>query len=184
MKLPFKTLPKQQEMGTVGNEDTGTIEIPKLYDLSVNERIYLDQKEKRIGVESVANSAVKFAKKIATGSGIKFNAAYDAIINNDMDVIGPFADELVEFNKEYAKFTLSRKIILATLMLRRVQKDITEEVCGDATQVPPKLVDLLAEYAEGEMRGWVEPEEQIDESVDPEEGKPEKKQTGQKSIGK
>ena len=189
MKLPFVVQPKQQEVHLVGDDSTGKLEIPKLYDLSVNERIFLDEEEKKIGVEDVSASAMVFAKEISSRTGIHFNEAFEALSSNNLEIIGPHAELLIEFNKKYTEFTLNRKVILAYLMVKRILPTVTKEWCGDAKNITPKMLNFLSEFAENEMRGWVKketPDKEESSMVQvgvAQKGKKEPKLIGEASIG-
>ena len=60
--LPFITRPKSPEKVTVGKEEIGSLEIPKLKDLSVNERRWIKETLAEMGCPDIRQEAVKLAK--------------------------------------------------------------------------------------------------------------------------
>lgn len=157
-KLPFKTAPKAPETVLVGDEAIGTLEIPKLYDLSPNERIYI--REKMQGVPDLRVEAVKLAKAIARTTGQKLLDVYNALTRSDTEALGENLEEFINFQELMERASQQRELVTATAILRyRVCPDWTLEDSRDATQISPKLLVAVYEFAQKEEAGWVEAEE-------------------------
>ncbi|WP_414755554.1 hypothetical protein [Anabaena sp. CCY 9910] len=181
LKLPFKTLPQEFEKVTVGNARIGELSIPKYGDLSPNERIYI----KNSGLVDLRKAAVDLAKDIAAKSGLSAIAVYNALTAGDSNTLKEFLSEFIEFQDLMEENAAKRNIVLATTIIKfRVLPEWEIENTQDAAQIPPLLVDAVAEFAKSEESGWVEEtevtetsEEGLGNSVNPES------QTGEKSTG-
>ena len=69
LKLPFKTAPQGFEKIIVGSPSIGELEIPKMGDLSPNERLYIERQMK--DYPDMRQLAAGMAKEIAKTSGMK-----------------------------------------------------------------------------------------------------------------
>lgn len=161
-RLPFKTLPKDTEKYVVGNDETGTLEIAKIYDLSPNERIYIKQEME--SYPDLRSSAVKMARAIATKSGMKLLDVYNALTNGNTETLGEYLEEFVDFQELMDNVSSQRRLVLATAILKyRVVADWQLQNTGDANLIHPLLVGMVADFAGREESGWAEAVEAITE---------------------
>lgn len=163
-KLPFKTEPRKAETITVGDETIGTLELPRLNDLSPNERLYLREHTKEY--PDLRSSAVKMARAIATKSELRLIVVYNALTAGNTELLSDYLEEFVEFQDLMEKVTSHRRLVLATAILKhRLVSEWTLEDTGDASQIHPKLVDAVANFAQKEESGWAEPEPLTEEDL-------------------
>lgn len=180
LKLPFKTAPSGFEKVVVGDRTIGELEIPKMLDLSPNERIFI--KEALLDYPDLRTSAVKMARAIATKSGQKLLDVYNALTLGNTEELGEYLEEFIEFQDLMDRVTSQRRLVMATALLRyRVEPEWTIDHSGDANLIHPKLVEAIADFAQKEESGWSEPEPITEEDL----GKlpPQKIPIGQASTG-
>lgn len=122
MKLPFKSEPKVPSV-TIGTEETGKLAIPKLGDLSPNERNFVQ----RQGLPNLQRKAAELAKEIvdlnrADGmSDLTLLDAYDAICQGGQAataIFGNHIDKLLGFQELMQGRGSARTIVLATAIIR------------------------------------------------------------------
>ncbi|MHC5823989.1 MAG: hypothetical protein ACYT04_51175 [Nostoc sp.] len=179
LKLPFKTSPQEFEKVTVGNSQTGVLELPKYGDISPNERLFI----KSANLADIRISAVKLAKDIATKSGTKIIDIYNALTQGDSDTLADYLEEFVNFQDLMDENSRQRKLVLATVMLQRLVPDWQLENTGDPNQVHPQLLGLVIEFAKKEESGWAtELAPVTEEDLGNSTQNPEI-QTGEKSTG-
>lgn len=160
LRLPFKTAPASLQKHTVGNPEIGELEIPRMNDLSPNERIFIREHTKLL--PDLRTSAVKMARAIASQTGQKLIEVYNALTRGDTNLLADHLEHLVEFQELMDYVTLHRRVATATAILAfRLVPDWTIESTQDASQIHPKLVEALAEFAQQEENGWVVPEENV-----------------------
>ena len=75
--LPWKTAPKPFSLVLVGNEEYGTIELPKKGNLTVNEAQFIREQTK--GFPDVQQKAVELAYEISAKEGITKVEAFEAL---------------------------------------------------------------------------------------------------------
>lgn len=164
LKLPFKSQPKKVETVTVGNETIGSLDIPKLGDLSVNERIYINQQMK--DYPDLRSEAVKMARAIADKSGMKLIDVYNALTSGNSELLGDYLEEFVHFQDVMEKTSIQRRVVLASSMLKfRLVPEWEMENTGDANLIHPKLVEAIADFAQKEESGWAVPEPITEEEL-------------------
>jgi hypothetical protein len=178
LKLPFKTQPKTFETVAIGNEEIGILELPKMADLSPNERLFLRDQMKG---SDLRTEAVRVARAIADKSGMKVVQVYDALVSSDVEALDGYLEEFIKVQQFMELNGEKRQLALATAMLRRIAPDWTIEDTGNAEQIHPKLVALVAEFGNKEESGWTtqEPTPTTEEDL----GKAQTTQTGEKSSG-
>lgn len=153
LKLPFKILPKPTTTHTLGDEEIGQLEIPKLNDLSPNERIFIREQTRE--QPDLRSSAVKMARTIATKSGQKLLDVYNALTSGNTEELGEYLEEFIEFQDLMDKTSTHRRLVMATAVLKyRLVPDWELADTGDANQIHPKLVDAIADFAQKEESGW------------------------------
>lgn len=186
MPLPFVTKPKAFDLVKVGNAEIGELEIPKLGDLSVNEKLFI--KECLKGCPDLQQLAAGLAQKIAKQTGQKLVDVYNALTSGDTEFLGEHLGEALEFNKQFTDYTDIRRSAVATAVLRRIAPEWTIEQTGNPLELHPGLLNQIAEFGYNEELGW--PEKQESEPVSEEtlgklpEGNTEtKSRTGKKSTG-
>lgn len=155
LKLPFKTTPSGFEKVVVGDPAIGELEIPKMMDLSPNERIFI--KESLAEYPDLRSSAVKMARAIATKSGQKLIDVYNALTSGNTEELGEYLEEFIEFQDLMEQVTSQRRLVVTTAILRyRLLPEWTIDNTGDANLIHPKLVEAIADFAQKEESGWVE----------------------------
>lgn len=161
-KLPYKTSPKEFEKVTIGNSEIGELEIPKLGDLSPNERTFIKELSKDL--PDLRQLAVRLAKDVATKSGKKLLEVYDAITIGDAEALGEHLEEFVCFQDAMDANTANRSLIMATAIIKmRICPDWNLENTGNAEEIHPKLVKLIAEFGRNEESGWATSAEPVTE---------------------
>lgn len=156
IKLPFKTEPKKVETVTVGDEVIGTLLVPRLGDLSPNERVYLREHTK--DSPDLRVSAAKVARLIASQSGLKLKDVFEALARGDNEFLSDYMEEAFEFQELMEKTTAHRRLVIATAILKyRLVPEWSLENTGDANFIHPKLVQEVADFAQKEESGWLEP---------------------------
>jgi hypothetical protein len=186
MPLPFVTKPKAFTLVKIGNPEIGELEIPKLGDLSVNEKLFI--KECLKGLPDLQQLAAGLAQKIAKETGKKLVDVYNALTSGDTEFLGEHLGEALEFNKQFTDYTEVRRSAVATAILRRIAPEWTIEKTGDPLEVPPELLNAIAEFGYNEELGWPEtkePEQITEELVgkSQEASTEPKSRTGKKSSG-
>lgn len=152
--LPFVTRPKSYEMVRIGNPDIGELDIPKLGDLSVNEKIFI--KQCLNGHPDLQQLAAGLAQNIAKSTGKKVVDVYNALTSGDTEFIGEHLGDALQFNKEFSEYTETRRSAMATAILRRIASDWTLEQTGDPVELHPLLLAEIAEFGYNEELGWPE----------------------------
>jgi hypothetical protein len=162
LRLPYKTAPKESEKVTIGNSEIGELEISKLGDLSPNERTLIKQLSKDL--PDLRQLAVRLAKDIATKSGKKLLEVYNALTSGDAEALGEYLEEFISFQDAMDANTTNRSLIMATAIIKmRVCLDWTIEDTGNADEIHPKLIELIAEFGRNEESGWVTSTEPVTE---------------------
>ena len=162
LKLPFKTEPKSKETYTVGDESIGVLEIPKLLDLSPNERIFIREQTKEY--PDLRSSAVKMARAIATKSGMKLLDVYNALTAGNTEMLGDYLEEFIDFQDLMDSVQSHRRLVMATAILRfRLVPEWNIENTGDSSLIHPRLVDAVTDFAQKEESGWVDTVEPLTE---------------------
>jgi hypothetical protein len=155
MKLPFVVEPKAVETVLVGNEAIGTINIPKLKDITPVERRFL-KAQNPIDIRKIA---VKLASDIASTTGQRLTVVYEALTTGDSEALSDFLSELITFQGMVEEADEQRLLMLATAILRfRVMRheDWTLEDTINTDLIHPDLVKEIALFAQKEESGWVE----------------------------
>lgn len=154
--LPFLKKPRKQYLVEVGNEDIGTIEVPRYDDLTPNEIEYIKQNLKDI--PSVQDSLTVLVQKIASTTGRKMTDIYNSIVNvNILEFADDNLADLFEFQKLQREVAYREKVVLASaILLHRIPtcRDWSQEDVGDPNVVHPKLLRELADFARKERDGW------------------------------
>lgn len=157
LKLPFKTAPKGFEKITVGSTEIGELEIPKMGDLSPNERLYIERQMK--DYPDMRKLAAKMAQEIATSSGMKSAEVYQALISSDYGMLSEHLEKFVEFEETYSQIIRHRTIVMATAILKfRIVPEWEIENTQDENQIHFLLVKAIAGFAQKEESGWETPE--------------------------
>lgn len=182
IRLPFKTSPRGFEKITLGDSTIGEIEIPKMEDLSPNERVYIREQTKEY--PDLRKSAVTMARAIAQKSGMKLMTVYEALTGGNTELLGDYLEEFVEFQDLMERTTAHRRLVMATAILKyRLLPEWEIQNTGDAEQIHPKLVDAIADFAQKEESGWKEAERVSEEDLGKSATGETKTQTGQPSTG-
>lgn len=187
MPLPFVTRPKAFEMVRVGNPEIGELDIPKLGDLSVNEKLFIKQCLK--GQPDLQQLAASLAQSIAKSTGKKVVDVYNALTSGDTDFLGEHLEEALQFNKEFTDYTEVRRSAMATAILRRIAPEWKIEQTGDPTELHPSLLTEIAEFGYNEELGWPEKQKEPDTVTEElvgklqEESTSKANRTGKKSSG-
>lgn len=183
LKLPFKTAPQGFEKIIVGSPSIGELEIPKMGDLSPNERLYIEQQMK--DYPDMRQLAAKMSKDIAKTSGMKSAEVYKALTTSDYEKLSEHLEKFVEFEDNYLQIIRHRALSMATAILKfRVAQEWEIENSKDENQIHFLLIKALAEFAQKEESGWETSE--TSELTEEDLGKSQKKElapTGTKSIG-
>lgn len=182
LKLPFKTSPNPGLI-TIGNPQIGELELPKYGDFTPNERIYI----KSTNLINIRSEAVKLSQKIATASNLKIIDVYNALVQNDGNLLSDFLQELIDFQDMVEENSRQKRFVYATAMLKRIIPEWEAENTQTPDQIHPQLVREIADFAMKEESGWIEIEE-IEEIELTEEdlvgnSATPPNQTGEKSIG-
>lgn len=185
--LPFVTKPKAYELVKIGNPEIGELEIPKLGDLSINEKNFI--KDCLKGLPDLQQLAAGLAQKIAAETGKKLVDVYNALTSGDAEFLGEHLGEALEFNAKFTEYTELRRSAMATAILRRIAPEWTLEQTGDPQELPPQLLIEVADFGYNEELGWPdrkEPEQVTEELLgkSPEENTEPQTPTGKKSSGK
>ena len=152
IRLPFKTAPQGFEKITVGNPEIGELEIPKMGDLSPNERQMKDYPDAR---KLTATMAVDIAKS----SGMKSAEVYQALISSDYGMLSEHLEKFVEFEEAYSQVARHRTLVTATAILKfRIVPEWEIENTQDENQIHFLLVKAIAKFATNEESGWLEPQ--------------------------
>ncbi|MBD2437357.1 hypothetical protein [Nostoc sp. FACHB-110] len=180
IKLPFKTSPKGFEKITVGNAEIGELELPRYFDLTPNERLFIAS----ANLADIRTEAVKVARTIATKSGKTLLEIYNALVYGDAQSLGEYLEEFLQFQDLIQETQRARNFILATTIIKRIAPEWTLENTQDVDQIPPALVKEVANFARKEESGWVV-EEETPELTEEDLGNlaTAENQTGAKSTG-
>lgn len=186
MKLPFKTAPQPFEKVTVGNSQIGELEIPKYYDLSPNERIFI--KANTQDILDVRSLAMRFTSNIVKTSGKSSLETYNAMVQGDTAYLMDHLQEVIDFQNESAENSQIRDVVLATAIIRfRLAPEWAIEDTRDANKISPQLVSAIALFARNEESGWQQPDPDADDDDTEEEdlgnSNPQENPTGEKSSG-
>ncbi|MBD2489012.1 hypothetical protein [Aulosira sp. FACHB-615] len=178
-KLPFKTAPKGFEKITVGNSEIGELELPRYFDLTPNERLFIAS----ANLTDIRAEAVKLARTIATKSQKTLLDTYNALVYGDAQSLGDYLEEFLQFQDLMERTTRERNFVLATVMIGRIVPEWTIEKTKDVNEVPPALVKEIANFARKEESGWTE--EPAPEITEEDLGNlaTAENQTGEKSTG-
>lgn len=162
MRLPFKVEPKPKLI-SVGTEETGILEIPRLGDLTVLERIFIQE-----NTQQDANTAIlKLAKAIASATSQPTFRIYRAITDGDLEVIGEYLEEFREVRKQTNLITSEQQIVRATTIIKyRLAPEWTLEDSRNPDLISPGLLKAVAEFGLNEENGWVEPEPITEEAFE------------------
>nr|WP_290224238.1 hypothetical protein [Trichocoleus desertorum] len=169
-KLPFVIAPKAEPIKeTVGNEEIGTLELPRINDLSPSDRLFIRQASKDL--PNLQREAVKIAKSIKAQRPTKevfqdpeatepqppvemgLAEIYSALISSDTELLGEFLGEILDYQDVLQRLIDERPVIMATAMLKRIDSEWTLE---DTMQLDSKLVSELNQFALKEESGWDE----------------------------
>ncbi|MBD2095643.1 hypothetical protein H6F90_10800 [Trichocoleus sp. FACHB-591] len=171
-KLPFVIAPKAEAIKeTVGNEEIGTLELPRVNDLSPSDRLFIRQASKDL--PNLQREAVKIAKSIkaqrptkieqdpdvegnAIAAELGLHEIYSALITSDTETLGEFLGEILDYQDVLERLIDERPLIMATAMLRRVEPNWTLE--DTTTSVSSKLVSELNQFGLKEENGWKTPD--------------------------
>lgn len=186
MGLPFVTKPKAFTLVKIGSPEIGELEIPKLGDLSVNEKLFI--KECLKDLPDLQQLAAGLAQKIAKESGQPIIAIYDALTQGNLEVLEEYLGDALEFNKQFERYMVTKDLAIATAILRRLDPEWTMEQTGEPTELHPELMKEIARFGYNEESGWPEqkePEPITEELVgkSPEGNTETKSRTGKKSSG-
>lgn len=179
IKLPFKTSPKGFEKITVGNAEIGELELPRYFDLTPNERLFIAS----ANLADIRTEAVKLARTIATKSERTLLEVYNALVYGDAQSLGDYLEEFLQFQELMEDTQRARNFVLATAIVKRIVSEWTLENTQDVNQIPPALVKEVANFARKEESGWTE--EAAPEITEEELGNlaNEEIPTGEKSTG-
>ena len=166
-KLPFLVPPKAEPVKeTVGNEEIGVLELPRINDLSPSDRLFIRQASKDL--PNLQREAVRIAKSIkaqrptkqeqdAEGNAIAVEMGlaeiYSALIASDTETLGEFLSEILDYQDVLQRLIDERPVIMATAMLKRIDSEWALE---DTMQLDSKLVSELNQFALKEENGWEE----------------------------
>lgn len=134
MLLPFVTQPKKAELYTIGNENIGVLEVPKLGDLSPNERRYISELSKNL--PNLQRKAVEISEAIAQKTGESVTAIYQKFIDAATDTSGDaakfledYVGEILEFRDIMGSRYVDYRLIQATAIIRfRLQPEKSDVV--------------------------------------------------------
>ncbi|MEP0873359.1 hypothetical protein NDA01_26725 [Trichocoleus desertorum AS-A10] len=183
-KLPFVIAPKAEAIKeTVGNEEIGTLELPRINDLSPSDRLFIREHSKNL--PNLQREAVKIAKSIKaqrptrqvpqvaeetdeesgvvvaqslveTTVELGLHEIYSALIASDTETLGEFLGEILDYQDVLERLIDERPLIMATAMLRRIEPNWTLE--DTTTSVSSKLVSELNQFGLKEENGWKTPD--------------------------
>lgn len=151
-KLPFVSEPKSEYI-EVGTPESGTVKVQKLYDLTPNERIFIDEQK----LPDLRLEAARLSQTIAEKSGKSMVEVYNALTSGDSSSMAEFLVELIEFQNLMGETSKKRQQATATAIIRfRVAKeqDWTLQDTQNPDQIHPKLIQELADFAAKEEAGW------------------------------
>jgi siderophore synthetase component len=160
-QLPFITKPQGTEKYNVGNAIIGELAIPKLGDLSINERRYLKQVTAEL--PDLRKEAVKMAKVIADDMEANLLDVYNALTAGDTYYLSNHLGEVIEFQDKMDLVSSQRQMHLATMIIKfRIEPAWETENTGNADLIHPDLVKEIAQFASKEENGWIvaKPEEE------------------------
>jgi hypothetical protein len=167
-KLPFVIAPKAEPIKvTVGNEEIGVLELPRINDLSPSDRLYIREASKDL--PNLQRQAVRIAKEIkaqrptregvdsegnAIATEMGLAEIYSALIASDTELLGEFLSEILDYQDVLQRLIDERPAIMATAMLKRIESDWTLE--DTMTSVSSKLLSEINQFALKEENGWEE----------------------------
>ena len=151
-RLPFKTAPRPQTV-SVGDEEIGILEFPKLYDLTPNERLFI--KEFLKDEPDIRLEGVKLAKAIAQSSGKSVGETYAALTNRDTEALGEHLEELIDFQEKMERSGEKRELATVTALIKfRLLPEWSASDTDDTEQLSPKLRSRIYEFSQKEASGW------------------------------
>ncbi|MGL4618748.1 MAG: hypothetical protein ACRCZS_06770 [Chroococcidiopsis sp.] len=165
LKLPFKSEPKPTTV-SVGDEEIGILEFPKLYDLTPNERLFI--KEAMKDIPDVRFEGVKLAKEFAAASNTTVAKMYNALTTGDAETLSEHLEAMLHFQERMEKSGEKRITATVTALIKyRLYPDWTEADTEDIEQLPPKLRSRIYEFSQKEASGWSEepPQELTEEDL-------------------
>lgn len=150
--LSFKTAPKQS-VATLGDSETGVLEIPRYGDLLLAERLWIN--ERSTDLPSLQKEGVRLAKQC---TGIDLLPAYLAIIGHDLASLGDHFEKAIDFQDWAKPLAEKRSLLRATaLIIYRLDSNWTIEDSQDHTKIHPRLLAAISEFALAEEAGETQP---------------------------
>ena len=154
-KLKFKVAPKPVELFSVGDEETGILEVPKYGRLSEKENKFI--KEESADLPDFQEEAVKLAKKISEESELSLQEVYQALLSGELTLIQDHLEAVIDFQLRTGSMVSQLNIIRATAIIKqRIDAEWTIDDTCDAKQIHPRRVEAIADFALKEQNGWDE----------------------------
>lgn len=179
--FPFYTAPKQEKV-LIGNEDIGILEIPKLKDITLLEKIFVEQELEDI--ESSTTLLGEIVSKIIKEEQVSSEVATDIVLGgeekdkkiekelgrNPREIREKYRKELAEVDVKLTKYINKRAIACATaLVTYRLLNGNIETARAFTGSLSSLLIQELVEFWNNEQIHWVKLEGK------PEQSKGEKK---------
>lgn len=155
-KLPFIVTPRLQPIKeTLGNENTGTIEIERRGYLSVGEKAFMTNVESS---DSSVSTIMVLSKKVASKYQIDMNEAYNLVVaeatqqgNSKYNLQEEFEQELAQLLTELIQAEARRSYMKALcLLIYRVNEDV--DMASVSAMHPDLVSDFVKLYDEEEAR--------------------------------
>ena len=150
--LPFKTQPKN-DVVEVGTAQTGTIELPRFYGLTVAELLFIEQHT--ADLPDIRQEAAKLAIAAAPDLKVSPLVVFNALLGNNAAILGQtHLQEAVEFQQLVERVTPATKVAEITACIKhRLQPDWT---IADTQRMDPRLQAQVSVFVYREVNGWEE----------------------------
>ena len=180
--FPFYTAPKQEKV-LIGNEDIGILEITKLKDITLLEKIFVEQELEDI--ESSTTLLGEIVSRVIKEEQVSSEVATDIVLGGEdrdkklekdlgrspREIREKYRKELAEVDVKLTKYINKRAIACATaLVLYRLipQTDFNGDAIKSAREftgsLSSSLIQELVEFWNNEQIHWIEPEGKPEQS--------------------
>lgn len=151
--IPWKSAPQQRKI-VLGDDDTGTIEIPVKLGLTVNEAKALDDAVSEHGDRDGMTQMIVLASDIADKKKLHIDKVFEALVQGDTALLGvDGTKQLLKLKEALEKQGERERTTKATIMLQRL------DGCADWTyedterQVFEGLEKWLVAFCDAESEG-------------------------------
>jgi hypothetical protein len=169
-KLPFSIKPAGQTLVEIGDDQCGTVKLPRYDDITPNEKMFIDESIKELPDSEAL--LIKLVNTIAEKRDTPVEEVWEQVRNNDaIQLMKGDMEGLMHLRKVQSDNASIKRLIYATAMIIYRCPDCSEWTMQDVSNpklVPPKLLRYLEEFCLTEMNRGQTPLSEINQenSVD------------------